>query len=164
MSVRPLLDAEAAAFLTSGVFIFVSSANRAGAPSLSAAIACQLSTDRREVTIYLSSQEGADVLADVEAGAPIAVVLSVPSTFRTLQLKARGARVRSVLTPDDLAVIEENVRLASLDLARIGFGGAYAANAFDEPRERFVAVVFTPTEAFDQTPGPRAGTPLGGST
>lgn len=156
---RPLLDAEAAEFLTSGVVLFASSASQSGVPSLAAASGCSVSRDRREVTIFLSRLEGADVLTDLEAGGPLAVVFSVPSSLKTLQLKARSATIRP-FTPDDVPTLEHSEREVTRDFERIGFGGAYATQSFDEPRENLVAIVFTPTEAFDQTPGPRAGTPL----
>lgn len=159
MSARPLLDVEAASFLASGVCIFASSANRSGAPSLSAASGCSVSRDRHQVTVFVSRLEAADLLADIEAGGPLAVVFSVASSLKTLQLKARSATIRP-LTPDDLSALEHCERETTREFERIGFGAAYATQSFDEPRTNLVALVFTPTEAFDQTPGPRAGTPV----
>jgi hypothetical protein len=54
--------------------------------------------------------------------------------------------------------------LASMEheIQRVGYSAALARAMLSHRLEDVVAVTFTPEHAFEQTPGPRAGSPLGG--
>ncbi len=43
------------------------------------------------------------------------------------------------------------------EVGQVGYGPQYVAAMLAAPLQDVVAVSFTPTSAFDQTPGPRAG-------
>jgi hypothetical protein len=58
-------------------------------------------------------------------------------------------------------VIERYVRAFAADVTPLGFSEAYMRALLACPREDLVAVQFTIAAAFSQTPGPRAGEPLG---
>ena len=46
------------------------------------------------------------------------------------------------------------------EVGQVGYGPQYVAAMLAAPLQDVVAVSFTPTSAFDQTPGPRAGAQL----
>jgi hypothetical protein len=155
-----LLDAEHAAFIQGGVSINVAARDAAMVPRISRALGCRVSEDRRQVTVYLAAFQAADVLAAIRANGAIAVGFNLPSTHRSLQLKGTDAKIVTVERAD----LECAARYAAAFSADIGFLGYSAkfgyALLWFEPAE-LTAVAFTPTAAFEQTPGPRAGARLG---
>jgi hypothetical protein len=99
------------------------------------------------------------VIADIEANGMIAVVFSQPSTHRTIQLKGTDARVARV-SPRDRDLVERH-RAAWVDeLTAIGYRPEFARAVHGDTPDAMVALVFTPTAAFQQTPGPGAGDKL----
>jgi hypothetical protein len=94
----------------------------------------------------------------LRANGLIAVVFSVPSTHRTLQLKGDDALVLPCNSEGE-AVAERHLRRFIDELAAIGFRADIAQTML--AREGGLASVrFTVREAFEQTPGPQAGAPL----
>ena len=89
----------------------------------------------------------------------IAVVFSRPSTHRTLQLKADDARVRAV-TSDEAAIVATYVEAFGREIASLGHTDVQARTLFAFRADDLVAIDFTPNAAFEQTPGPKAGSPL----
>lgn len=99
------------------------------------------------------------MLQDIAHIGEIAVVFSVPSTHQTLQLKARRATQRPA-HDGDLPVLQAYLQSMEQEVGQVGYGPRYVAAMLAAPLEDVVAVSFTPTSAFDQTPGPRAGAEL----
>jgi hypothetical protein len=119
---------------------------------------CRVSRDRRQVTVLVESDRAISLLEDVAANGMIAVVFSQPSTHQTIQLKGIDARVVRI-TAADRAAARRHLRDWSADLARIGFDAPFATVLHGGTGE-LAAIRFTPTAAFQQTPGPGAGLPL----
>lgn len=159
MSTAPVLDLENAAFITSGVSIAVASRSAQHVPSLMRAWGCRVSEDLRTVSLYVSPDQGAALLADLQAGWPLAAVFSLPSTHRTIQLKARSARI-GALTDEDRLVVERYVPALAANLERVGHGGGFAGAYLEIAASTLASVTFEPEEAFAQTPGPKAGARL----
>jgi hypothetical protein len=155
----PLLDEEHAAFIQGGVSILAAARDAANAPKLARAVGCRVSPDRQRVRVLLSAAQAAGALAAVRATGAIAVGFNEPSTHRAFQLKGTDAVVSGV-EPGDLETATHYVDAVAADICRLGWSSAFARAlvAFD-PAE-LVAVAFTPSAAFDQTPGPRAGARL----
>jgi hypothetical protein len=91
----------------------------------------------------------------VTANGMIAVVFSQPSTHRTIQLKGTDARLVAV-TAADRAVSERHLQAWVADLCSVGYGLPFAHALRGQP-ERIAAIRFSPSAAFQQTPGPGAG-------
>ncbi len=159
MPPEPVLDADNAAFITSGVSIAVASRNAELVPSLIRAWGCRVSEDRRTVTLYVSPDQAGALLADLQAGRPLAAVFSLPSSHRTIQLKAHGARI-GALTDEDRLVVERYVPALAANLERVGHGGRFAEAYLEITGGVLASVAFEPEEAFAQTPGPKAGARL----
>lgn len=159
VDIAPLFDTEHAAFMQGGVSITVAACDRANIPAQTRALGCRIAADRRSVTVFVSALQAAQVIECLRDHAAIAVVFSEPSTHRTVQLKGGGATVGE-LADGDLQ------RMADY---RTAFGREIAPHGFDEtrvhtllayPANEIVTLSFTPTSAFSQTPGPKAGEPL----
>jgi hypothetical protein len=159
MGPEPLLKPAEAHFVQGGVSISVAARTADLSPVMARALGCRVTPDRREITIFLSRSIAASVLECLEDNGAIAVVFTLPSTHQTLKLKATDARLLEI-DPADLGLIQDYRRKFALDLASMGHTPEFAA-AVVPMMDDLVAVRFTPSAAFDQTPGPAAGKALG---
>ena len=151
-----LADEANFALLRTGFMVTVASRDAARVPSVTRALGCRVSPDRRRVTVFLLASQSATLLRDLRATGAIAAVFSQPSTHRTIQLKGSDATLGAV-APGDVELIEANAAAALADLALAGFPESFARTFFAYDAPDVVAVGFTPSTAFVQTPGPQAG-------
>lgn len=140
------------------VSIIVGSRDAARRPHLMRALGCTLSADRRQVTVLINRRSAEQVLADLRANGRIAVVFSEPTTHRTLQLKGRDAQVLAC-DDDSEALAERHLQRFIDELGDIGLPAEVARTLLTR-EGGLVALRFTVREAYDQTPGPQAGTAL----
>lgn len=155
----PLLSQEHVAFLGMGVSVNVATRDANFIPLVNRACGCRASVDRRQVTVFLSTLYAGALLEAVAQSGSIAVVISQPSTHRTLQLKGGDARVVAV-EADDQPHFQTFREAFAADLASVGYPVEFAQAVVPEAGVGLVAVRFTPSAAFDQTPGRNAGQPL----
>ena len=153
---NPLADEANFALLRTGFMVTVASRDAAHVPSVTRALGCRVSPDRRRVTVFLLASQSATLLRDLRITGAIAAVFSQPSTHRTIQLKGSDATVGAI-EPGDVELIEANAAAALADLALAGFPESFARTIFAYDAPDVVAVGFTPSTAFFQTPGPQAG-------
>ncbi len=159
----PILDPAHAAFVTGPVGISAASCRPGGLPALSRAVGCRVATDRRRVTLLFDAAAAAEVIEAVRRTGAIAAVFSEPPTHRTLQLKGSDALVLPA-EPGDGALAERYRQSFIETLAPLGFAMPVVRAFLSFRPDDLVTVRFTPSSAFSQTPGPRAGEPLGGAT
>jgi hypothetical protein len=155
---HPPLDPDHAAFVQGGGWVVVATRNADCIPDVVRGCGCRVSRDRRRITVLVEPSRAGTLLGDIAANGMIAVVFSQPSTHRTIQLKGSDARVVKV-TATDRAVAARHLRDWSEDLCRIGYTPEFA-NAVRGAAPRLAAITFTPSAAFQQTPGPGAGQPI----
>lgn len=157
----PVLDGEHAAFiLLPGISMTAASSGSGNLPRVGRALGCRLSPARDRITVLLAGGQCPDLIEALRASRAIAVVFSQPSTHRTIQVKGRDATLEPP-GPDDPALAQRWTDGFVAELAALGYAEALVrAFLWCEPAE-LVAVGFTPCAAFQQTPGPRAGLPLG---
>lgn len=155
-----LLDTASAEFITHHVSILVGSCNTQCEPSVVRAYGCRVAPDRGTVTVFLAVAHSQAVLGDLRAGRGIAVVFSRPTTHQTMQLKGARADIAPLSDGD-----RERMRAYGLsfgeEVGSVGFSAAFQHAIMAGTEAEAVAVSFTPTAAFEQTPGPSAGQPLG---
>ena len=154
----PPLDADNAAFIQGGVSVIVATRNAEYVADVVRGCGCRVSRDRRRVTVLVEPSRADTLLEDIAANGMIAVVFSQPSTHRTIQLKGSDARIVKV-TAADRAIAARHLQDWSEDLCRIGYTPEFAS-AVRGVAPRLAAIAFTPSAAFQQTPGPGAGKPL----
>jgi hypothetical protein len=156
----PLLDEATAAFIAGpSASLAIATRDASNRPSLVKAVACRVSADRRRVTLYLDQQLGEAVVRAVRAGFPVAAVFSEPATHRTLQLKADRAEVGTVSPAERELARQQFINIVE-HISALAYPEDGVRCFFHYTPEQLVAVSFTPTEAFEQTPGPRAGARL----
>jgi hypothetical protein len=156
----PLLDAEHAAFiLLPGISMTAASRDAQLAPSLGRAVGCRVAADRSRVTVLIPADQNAELMEALRATRTIAVVFSQPSTHRTIQLKGRDAAIAPA-DADDAALAARWSAGFVAELSAYGYvPGLVSTFVWCDPAQ-LAAVTFSPCAAFQQTPGPRAGTPL----
>jgi hypothetical protein len=155
-----VLDEDHAAFVQSGLSIVVASRSTENIPSVVRALGCRVASDRRTITVLMWAAQAAALLDDVRATGTIAVVFTRPSTHRTIQVKGTDAAVVPPAEGDsDIVARTTNLLVEGLD--GLGFPPGVVRTSLRCDPDELAAVAFTPGAAFDQTPGPRAGKPLG---
>jgi hypothetical protein len=155
------LDPHTAEFITGVTSMSVATRNAGLMPAVAKAVGCTVSADRRWLTVFVDREQAVQVAADIAAGSPIAVVFSLPSTHRTVQIKGgpvtaaaatAAQKVRARLHVD--GIVEHLVQLGYTEGALRGFFGYDPSG--------LLALRFAPTAVFAQTPGPRAGERIAG--
>ena len=149
---------EQAALLEGPVSMIVGSRDAQLRPHVTRALGCRLDADRRRATVLLPRDAAAQVLADLRANGRVAVVASQPTSNRTLQIKGSDATLQPC-SVDDEALAERHLTGFVEEIGQLGFSPEVARTLHGHAAG-IVAVAFTITEAFEQTPGPQAGTPL----
>lgn len=154
-----LLSPEDIEMIDRGVSVIVSSRDAALRPSLMRAVGSRISADGAEITVYLARSQSGQLLQDLAASGRIAVVFSSPSSHRSVQVKGTGINGRAA-TAGDLPLLQRYLQAMEFEICSIGYRLelVHAMLAFE--LDDLVAISFTPTHAFDQTPGPKAGSPL----
>ena len=142
-----------------GVSVIVGSRDATLRPSVMRAVAGTLSPDGLGVTVYLARSQSRQLLQDLGATGHISTVFSQPSTHRTVQLKATRVSMRNAVTSDE-PVIAGYLAAMEKELAQVGIDANRTRAMLGCRIDDLVAVSFVPEQAFDQTPGPRAGARL----
>ena len=157
----PLLDEADAAFIQGGVTISASSCTAENAPVMARAVGCRVSPDRRKITLLFRMPSAEEFLEGIRVGRQIAVVFSQPGTHKTIQLKGSDAAVVSV-RKGDTQLAERYGDVAVAEICPLGYEESLVRAFMSFDPNDLTAVEFTSSNAFLQTPGPRAGEPLKG--
>lgn len=147
------------ALMVKGVSVIVSACGLDLRPNLMRAMGSCVDADGHTVTVYLSRSQSRQLLQDIASTGRLAVVFTHPRSHRALQVKASGARMRSA-DASDAPILARYLASMEEELALIDFGTDFTRAMFSQPIDDMVAVSFEPEQAFDQTPGPKAGAPL----
>ena len=159
-STAPLLPADYIALIKKGVSAIVASRDAAHRPSLMRAVGADISDDGRQLTLFVSRTQAAQLLQDIAAVGVVAVVFSQPLSHRTVQLKARSAMLRPA-DSGDLPLLQRYRASMEQEIGAVGHGPDFVQAMLAWTLDDLVAVRCAPEQAFEQTPGLRAGTALG---
>jgi hypothetical protein len=155
------LDEPTAGFITGVMSISIATRDAQLLPSVGKALGCTVSADRRWVTVMIDAQRSAQVVADITAGSPVAVVFSLPATHRTVQIKGeRGALAAASPTQQVRARMHFDAIVEHL--AGLGYAEPALRAMFSYDPQALLSLHFAPTAVFAQTPGPRAGERIAG--
>lgn len=153
------LPSDMLAMIRRGVSVQVGSRGPDLRPSLARAVGSRIEPDIGRITVYLWQPQAVQLLADIEATGQLAVVFSRPRSHVSVQFKSRQATQRPA-TDADRAALQRYLAAMEDELDDIGFARDFTRALLAHRHEEVVAVSFEPEQAFDQTPGPRAGTLL----
>jgi hypothetical protein len=159
MNALSAIPADLVEMMVRGVSVNVASRDAQHRPAVMRAIGSQVSADRRSITVFLSRRQAAQLVLDVSANGHIAAVFSEPSSHRTVQVKATRAAVRNAAAADE-PVLARYLASMESEIAKVGHPPSVTRAMLAHRIEDVVAVTFEPELAFDQTPGPKAGSAL----
>ncbi|HJV94135.1 MAG TPA: hypothetical protein VJ572_11685 [Azonexus sp.] len=158
-----MLDSDNAAFILTGVSISLAACGSDRLPSMSRGMGCKLIDGGRQIGIFIQRSQSAELLDHILASGRVANVFSLPSSNRTLQLKGVDARILP-FEAGDLPIIAAHVADFVREVLPLGMREEVVRAIFACETEDLVTVVYSPTAAFTQTPGPKAGEALPGSS
>ena len=115
-----------------------------------------LSDDGARLTLAVEVAEGTALEADLRGGSPLAVTMSLPSSYLTVQLKGAVVDLCEP-TEEDLRRVEEHLGAFVEETGRLGVDESIIRAL---TADRLLTAVLDVTERYDQTPGPGAGRPL----
>jgi hypothetical protein len=101
-------------------------------------------------------------LANLADNGQLAVTLTVPSTYRSFQIKGRSLGIAPA-TADDLARVERHHQAFAIEVRAVGLSPERAARLYEAETEaspELMTVRMAIEDVFDQTPGPGAGSRL----
>lgn len=153
------LDADTAQFIQRRVSMYAAGRDGRNIPVSARAYGCKVSADRRTLTIFVMRSQAVRLLDNIARNQQLAVVFSQPTTHRTVQFKGNDARIVA-LAPEDIQLIAAWVGSFVVELGQLGFTAPFVHAAFAVPPDEVVAITFTPSDGFAQTPGPGAGSRL----
>lgn len=155
----PLLPAEYLALMARGVSVIVASSSAARVPSLMRAVGSHVADGGHQVTVYVSRSQASQLLDDIASNGQVAVVFSSPASHQTLQLKSRQVTLRPMAL-GDLPILQRYRESMEQEVGAVGFPPTFTHAMLAHRIDDVVAIAFVPEQAFDQSPGPHAGTPL----
>jgi hypothetical protein len=158
-----LLPPDLLAMMERGVSVIAGSRDADLRPSIMRALGSMVEDGGRKVTVFVSRRQSRQLVQDVAATGYVAVVFSEPSSHRTVQVKARRAVLRNAEAAD-APVLARYLASMEHEIQQVGFAPHLTRAMLAHKLEDLVAISFEPEVAFDQTPGPKAGTRLFGSS
>jgi hypothetical protein len=150
------VDADVAAFLREGVAVVVATRDAELRPEITRGWAPVLSADGCSLRLCVSAEPGSRTIANLEQNGDLAATFSLPSTYRSVQIKGAMRELREP-TPDELALVRAHLDAFVQDAEQVGLSRV-AGERFGEPP--FITVAIAIRALFDQTPGARAGSAL----
>jgi hypothetical protein len=146
-------------FMESGVSIRAASRDTKNRPVVGHAGGCRVAADGGRVTLFLSRVKYPLLLDAIRRSGVVAASFIEPSTNKSIQVKGGAAELTEPEKgdPERLAAYLD---LFVADLQRINVPAALGRAVLAIPPADLAAITFTPSIAFIQTPGPKAGKPI----
>jgi hypothetical protein len=142
--------------LGAGTSIFVGTVAGDGTPLCCRAIALRADEDLAVATVYVPIATSRDTLANLAISGRLAVAVTKPIEHTTIQLKGTSTMARLARADEEAFVRSRLDGLADV-LDRLGVPRRVTRSFAQWPA---FAIEMRIDQIFDQTPGPRAGTPL----
>jgi hypothetical protein len=161
MAAAPLIPQDLLAMMARGVSVIVASRDLALRPSVMRAVGSQVAPDGSSITVFVSRRQSRQLVQDVAATGHVAAVFSEPATHRTVQVKATRAMLRNA-DASHVPVLARYLASMEHEIQRVGYAPPMTRAMLAHQLDDLVAISFEPEQAFDQTPGPKAGAPLSG--
>jgi hypothetical protein len=151
------IGSDTADILTRGVAIVVATRDADLQPDLARGWGPDLGVGDGRIGLCVEAVLGSRTRANLERRSEVAMTATLPSTYRSVQLKGVVVEVDEP-TPQQLLRAEQHHGLFAVDAAQVGIAPRLAPRFLDAAA--LVAVVFVLEELYDQTPGPAAGAAL----
>jgi hypothetical protein len=157
---QQLLDQDTIEFLQSGeIALCLASSDAQRMSSLTETMGCKVASDKLTITTWLSKNGHESLLTNISNSGRLAMVACHVQTFRAMQLKAFDARVLPFDKADYPLVLAYQQGFIRKTVS-LGYPEAVMRVQKQFRVDQLVAVQFTPSSGFTQTPGPNAGAAL----
>jgi hypothetical protein len=156
----PLIPPDLLEMMERGVSVNVGSRDAQLRPSLMRGLGSLIEDGGRRITVYLARRQSRQLVLDIAATGHVAAVFSEPHSHKAVQVKASKAQLRNA-TDADRPVLARYLAAMEVAIGRVGFPAELVRAMYTYELEDVVAVTFEPEQAFDQTPGPKAGARVG---
>ena len=150
------IDDELKEFCESGVSVIIGTVDADGLPRVGYAWGPRVHPGGRRVSIYLEVARSGPLLAGREANGQIAATFTDPVSIRSIQLKGRIVDVGEPNEAENTWVARHRDAM-TVSCSLIGDPPHMIRNIWLDPTVR---IDFDVERAFDQTPGPTAGSAL----
>jgi hypothetical protein len=150
------VDDDVLELLALGVATIVASRDEELRPEIARGWGISVSPGRSEATLCIEAPQGSTMRSNLEHNGAIAVTCSLPTSYRTIQLKGEAYDLREP-TPQQLADVERHADAFAREAEQVGLPTGAGLRLVDP---QLTAVAFSVRELYDQTPGPTAGSPL----
>jgi hypothetical protein len=155
----PTIPPDLLEMMARGVSVNVASRDDRMRPSVVRAMASDIADGGRRITVYVSRRQAGQLVLDIAANGHVAAVFSEPLSHRCVQVKAARAELRQAV-PADAAILARYLASMEREIARVGYPPEVVRAMYAHRIEDLVAITFEPEQAFEQTPGPKAGASL----
>jgi hypothetical protein len=156
------ISAELKAFLESGVSVVVGTRDAGLIPEVTRAWGLLVSKDRKSISLCAPLATSDKTLDNLAGNGQMTVCCSLPTSYKTVQLKGQCIE-RAAPSRGDLAAVERHREAFGRLNERIGVPRQRSETFWWRELESSPALIklrFVPEQIFDQTPGPDAGSPL----
>lgn len=143
-------------FIEGGISVFVGTADADRIPTCCRAIALTTRDNFETVTVYLPAATGQETIANVATTRRVAIAATEPLSHGSIQIKGVSRGVR-LAPPADEELVRTRLHQFADVLADLGLPRHVTHRITHWPA---FAIEVSVEEVFDQTPGPKAGTPL----
>jgi hypothetical protein len=150
------VGADLVSFVQRGVAIVVATRDHDLRPEITRGWGPHVSADGASVTLCVTAPQDSKTLSNLKGNGAIAATFSLPTTYRTVQIKG-SVEDLCTPTPEQLARVEAHVAAFVDEVEQVGIPRNMARRLV---HPELVAVSFAVRELFDQTPGPKAGSRL----
>lgn len=150
------------AFAGTGVVVVVGTRNADSVGEISRGWGVRVVPGGHALEVCVFAATNPQAVDNVTANRHVAVTLTSPSTYRSVQVKGRAVLVAEG-SQDDVQRVDAHLRAFLDELATVGLSIPLMRRILDAEREvspALITIRLEIDEIFDQTPGPAAGTRL----
>ena len=143
-------------FVEGGISVFVGTADADKIPTCCRAIALSTNNGFETVTVYVPAATGQETIANVATTRRVAIAATEPLSHHSIQIKgiSRGVKLAA---PSEEEFVRTRLHQFADVLAELGLPRRVTHRVTHWPA---FAIEVSVEQVFDQTPGPKAGTPL----
>jgi hypothetical protein len=153
---------ELSALAERGVTVIVGTRDASLVPEMVRGWGIRPLPDTQQVEICIAESTGRRTLENLAENGQIAITVTVPSTYRSIQFKGRAIET-SAPFPEDYERLERDREAFIEAVGMVGLSRPLAIRVFAAEMEVSAAMIKIRVgvqEIFEQTPGPRAGSRL----
>jgi hypothetical protein len=156
------INAALKAFLESGVSVVMGTRDAALIPETTRVWGLLVSKDRKSISLCAPFATSHKALDNLAGNGQMTVCCSLPTSYKTVQLKGQCIE-RADPSRADLAAVDRHREAfgrlnESIGMPREGTEAFWRRELENSPA--LIKLRFVPEQIFDQTPGPDAGSPL----